>query len=274
MKTESGYPPLDYYNIDPVTAHFLNTGPDDPNIHYFESLESTNSKAKELLKNGTEPPFFVIAEEQSGGKGRMKRSWYSPYRQGLWISIAFPVYTDVKTAGYYNYIITLAVAEAVKRTTGLNTEFKWPNDIQIGSRKICGILSENRVAPDGSMSMITGAGININIGRDDFIAALNSIATSLSIEAGRDIDRNIVYRSYTRAVAGLYLRWQETGIEDIFEEWKIRCNTIGKIVTINSGKSPITGKAVDVNLDGSLQLEDESGQLKTIYAGDVEYTVK
>jgi len=264
------YPPLDCQLIRTETEH-LYFG---KQLYYFLSLQSTNVTARELCQGGKNSPFIVLAEEQTGGIGRFARTWFSPGFKGIWCSVVFPPEENVGVSGYFNYIISLSVAKSILDCTGIVVIFKWPNDILINGKKVCGILSESRTRSSDNMIMITGAGLNVNIDRHEFTDDIRDKATSLMIESGKYVDRNTLVIHMVQHLNDLYTLWKEDGIDKVYEEWNNRCSTPGQRVAINTEKVRITGTAVKINLDGSLVIECDDGSIHTLYAGDIEYIIR
>jgi len=259
-------------NVDVIRARIkpMRFGRD---FYYHASLPSTNAKAKELIRAGSRLPLIVYAENQTEGKGRFQRSWFSPENKGIWVSVAFPLIREDRLNGHYNFMMSLSIAAAVETCTGLNVSFKWPNDIQISGRKVCGILSENFARPNGESIMIVGAGINVNVQKDEFAAAFRETATSLMIESGTPVDRNNLTVELILSLNVVYELWEQKGIDPIYHGWVKKCSTPGKVVTINTSRTEITGKAEYIRKDGSLVITDAEGKSRTIFAGDLEYTV-
>lgn len=245
------------------------------NFHYFESIPSTNTLVKELIQAGKEISYPVVAfaEEQTGGKGRIDRKWISPVNKGIWMTIAFPPVSKDFTFGHYNFIMSMSVASAVESCTGLEATYKWPNDIQISGKKICGILSEKTENRAGDSVMIVGAGLNVNILKEEFPEDLREKATSLMIETGKEIDRSGLFIELLDSLNNIFELWEYKGIIPIFHAWNKKCTTPGKMITIKTSKVDISGKAEFVKQDGSLVITDSLGQTRTIYAGDIDYMV-
>ncbi|MCP4723694.1 MAG: biotin--[acetyl-CoA-carboxylase] ligase [bacterium] len=237
------------------------------------SLPSTNTGIKEHLKNEQELPLILTAEEQTGGKGRMQRSWHSPSGKGIWISTAFPPVDSTANFGHYNFMCSLVISSAIEEITGIKADLKWPNDILIGGKKVCGILSESISCADGKYIIITGMGLNVNIKNTEFPVGIRNLATSLLIEAGKNIDRQKLLLEIISNLNEYYDLWQDKGIEPIYFQWISQCTTIGKSVEIKTEKQYISGTAINVNKDGSLLLEEKTGKTHRIYAGDLEYII-
>ncbi|MFC1513876.1 biotin--[acetyl-CoA-carboxylase] ligase [candidate division KSB1 bacterium] len=239
---------------------------------YRETITSTNILARKLLTSNIDLPFVVISEEQTQGKGRLKRSWFSPSKKGLWFSTAFPISGKNKKIGHYNFLVSLAVSSAVETFSGLKIDFKWPNDILCGGKKICGILSEV-ISEDSGNIVLVGAGLNVDIELKELADDIKDKATSILIETGKSPDRDELFIELVRTLNLLYDIWEKNGLTPLYKEWIKKCATLGKTVSIAQGKQKITGTAESVNSDGSLNLIGSNGKKYKIYAGDIEYII-
>jgi len=163
-------------------------------------------------------------------------------------------------------LASLAVVHSIEAVTGLRSQVKWPNDVLINGRKVCGILIESSVRGNIVDYAIIGIGVNVNLRLSDFPEIL-STATSLSAELGRDVSRLRVIRRLLAEVERLYLALQAGG--PIYEEWRDSLVTLGRRVRVKSGKIVYEGVAESVARDGSLLLRHSNGNLSKIVAGDV-----
>lgn len=243
-------------------------------IEYKKSAASTNDIAKQYALSQSQLPMIIFAEKQTGGKGRMKRSWFSPRNAGIWFSVIFPPNHNPVVFGHYNFFMSLVLASAIESITQCEIELKWPNDILIKGKKVCGILSEVVTRKENSDIVITGAGLNVNLEENEFPKELCDTATSLSIESGETINRTYLFIEILSTLNTIYDLWEQRGIEPIFHSWLQKCSTIGKSLTLNLGSRSIDGTAQHINLDGSLVLQDANGYNYTVYAGDLEYSVR
>jgi BirA family biotin operon repressor/biotin-[acetyl-CoA-carboxylase] ligase len=243
------------------------------NIVYRHSVSSTNTLAKELAIDGAELPLIVTAEEQTAGMGRLKRSWFSPFGKGIWLTIVFPPADEKTVAGHYNFLFSLAIAKAIIAVTAISPSFKWPNDIQLNERKICGILTESCIRGDDQRLFISGAGINVNIASSEFPEDIKRSAASLMAGTGKPVNRSELFIEIIKTVDSLYTVWKERGIEPIYNEWIHSCTTIGREVSVRTEQLSLTGTAERVQDDGSLIVRDSAGEMHRLYAGDVEYCV-
>lgn len=248
---------------------YLNTQHIGKSIIYYESIGSTNSKAKELAEKGQEHGTVVISEEQTSGRGRLGRNWVSPKYKGIWMSIILR--PDIITENISQ--ITLLGAATVQKAImemGIKTGIKWPNDILINSKKVCGILTEMSGEIDHINYLVMGIGINVNLEEEDIPLDLKDMATSLKLESGKYVDRKLLLANVLNIFEELYNDFVQSGnIKEIIEICRKNSILIGReIKLINKGKVT-TAKAIDISDDGELVIENEQGRVEHIVSGEV-----
>jgi len=238
-------------------------------MEYYPSVDSTNRVAKALAYHGAEEGTIVVAEEQTGGKGRLDRNFYSPRGKGIWFSVILRPKILPKEAPKCTLMAAVAVAEAMNRFN-LKAEIKWPNDIMFNGRKLVGILTEMTGEIGKITYLVIGVGINVNIKREDFPEEIQGVATSLLEMSGVPLSRVEFFRAVLEEFDKLYIEVKALGFDRVIERWKKYNVTLGKqIQVISAGDGEIfTGKAVDLNSDGALVVETAQGR-RTVYAGDV-----
>lgn len=229
----------------------------------YPSLSSTNDIAKREAKKGAREGTVILAEEQTAGRGRLKRAWLSP--KG---SIALSIILHPTPAQLPSLIMvaSLAVARCIEKVGGLETQIKWPNDVLIKGKKVCGILIESDIRGNAVDYAVIGIGINVNLLPVDF-PEIAATATSLAQELGREISQREMIRCLLVEAENLYLALPEG--DSVFREWRDRLVTLGKEVELISGKTSYKGVAESVANDGSLLLRQPDGNLIKIVAGDV-----
>ena len=193
----------------------------------------------------------------------MKRTWLSP--QG---SLAFSIilYPNVDYLPSLIMLASLAVVRSIETVTGLKLQIKWPNDVLINGKKVCGILIETDVQRNIVEYAIIGIGVNVNLRLTDFPDIL-PMATSLSDELGREVSRLDIIRRLLVEIEGLYLALPAGGA--IYEQWRDKLVTLGQRIHVKSDKTTYEGIAESVAEDGSLLLRCHDGSLTEIVAGDV-----
>ena len=230
---------------------------------YYPSLTSTMEAARQEAKQGAEEGTVVIADEQTAGRGRLQRLWVSPKGN---IALSIILHPSMANLPSLIMVASMAVLHSIQAVTGLKPQLKWPNDVLIRNKKVCGILIESRMQPDVVDYSIIGIGVNVNLRLTDF-PDISPIATSLSDELGREVSRLSLIRRLLVEIEKLYLALT-TG-KSIYEEWQDNLVTLGKVVRVTSGETTQEGIAESVARDGSLLLRRPDGSLTRILTGDV-----
>jgi len=232
-------------------------------VLYFPSHSSTMLAARQEARQMAAEGTVIITGEQTVGRGRAKRVWLSPRGS---IALSVVLYPDVSQLPYLIMIASVAVARSIETVTGLETQLKWPNDVLVEGRKVCGILIENELKGSRVARAVIGIGINVNIRMEDF-PGVAAMATSLYDELGKELSRVEIIRHLLVEMEKLYLSLG--GGELIYREWRDRLVTLGQKVRVASGETVLEGVAEDVARDGSLLLKHRDGHLSRIVAGDV-----
>jgi BirA family biotin operon repressor/biotin-[acetyl-CoA-carboxylase] ligase len=236
----------------------------------FESTVSTNDAALRIGRRRDEPEgIVVISDEQTGGRGRFDRPWLSPPGVNLYFSV---VLRPDRVSGDVQ-LVTLAagvaVASAIREYAGVKAEIKWPNDVLVNNRKVCGILVEMRSGGGGPGLLIVGTGVNVNMRTDAFSDDLRDHATSLKIETGRSLDRGGLFNALLSGLERVYKILLNGDKEAVFHEWyRLNC-TIGQRVSVRDKDRVISGVADGINGRGELLVRLSSGEVETVCAGDV-----
>ncbi len=227
--------------------------------------------ARDQALSGAPEGTFVLADEQTSGRGRLRRSWLAPAG-----NIAASIILHPRIAELPSLIMmaSLAVVHAIEGTSGLKAAIKWPNDVLLRERKVCGILVEADARPaesERATYAIVGIGINVNLDPSQH-SEIESTATSLSLEAGRTVERLPLIRRLIVDLDRLYLDLKSGG--SVYEEWRSRLVTLGKPVTVTSVEGSYDGVAESVERDGSLLVRLANGSTKRVVAGDVTLKAK
>lgn len=239
-------------------------------IHYHETVDSTQKIAHRLGLENVPEGTVVIADEQVGGRGRMNRPWHSPKGTGVWMSIILRPNIPLPKAPQLTLLTAVAVVQAIGDCTELEPHIKWPNDILINGKKVTGILTELQAEADQVHSVIIGIGINVNQQESDYPQELQSVATSLSIEKGEFVNRAELIQAIFARIEKLYSLYLEKGFLPIKLLWESYAISIGKTITARTLSGNLTGKALGITDDGVLILEEESGTIHQIYSADIE----
>jgi len=232
-------------------------------VVYYPGVASTMDLVRKEARKGAAEGTVIVAGEQTGGKGRRNRVWLSPPGS---ISLSLVLKPAVAELPCLVMVAALAVVYAIEAVTGLRPRIKWPNDVLINRKKVCGILIESQLARGAVDYAIVGIGINVNMRLADY-PEIAPFATSLSDEMGRSVSRLALLRRLFEEMERLYLAIPFG--ESVFQQWRERLVTLGKRVTVSSGEADVEGVAESVAPDGSLWLRQRDGSLSQVVAGDV-----
>ncbi len=250
----------------------LRSSPEVPRLHSFSEVESTNKVASRLLAEGAVDGTVVVADRQTGGRGRAGRAWYSPAGAGVWLSVIRRLEWSPESASQVTLDVAVAVARAVEESTGLRPDLKWPNDLLLDGRKCGGILTELRLAPSAA-GRPTIDGLIIGVGLDihpllDAPEDLASIAISLSEAAGRPLDRARCGRALVDAMGQGHRAMLARGRFDR-SGWLKRSGMIGRWVQVTPPGAPTyRARVVALEASGALRVE-RGGVEELVIAGDV-----
>ncbi|MDO8490977.1 MAG: biotin--[acetyl-CoA-carboxylase] ligase [Dehalococcoidia bacterium] len=242
----------------------LNTRFIGHNIFHYPTIPSTQDVAMQAARAGAFEGAVVTADEQTSGRGRLQRSWLSPKDGSLSVSVILR--PSARELARLFMVAALAAARSIEKATGLQTELKWPNDVLIDKRKVCGILIENELRGSAVSWAVVGIGININLDTSEH-PEIAGMATSLSAETGRRVSRSEMLKCLLEELEAVYLA--SRGGAPVHQEWRARLVTLGTRVRANTGDSIETGCAESVDEDGALLLRRDDGSLVRIVAGDV-----
>lgn len=239
------------------------------NLKHFDTIDSTNIKAKELAGLGEKDGTVIISEEQTSGRGRLGRHWISPKYKGIWMSIILKPEINPMYASRVTLIAAAAVYRAALQS-GIKTLIKWPNDIVINNKKVCGILTEMSAELNKIHYLVIGLGINVNTEETDFPDELKTTATSLRISKGIVIDRKTLVADILNNFELLYNEFiKEHSIRTSIQICRENSVLLGKEVRIINGSMEIKAKALDINDEGELIIEHKDGKIEVIFSGEV-----
>ncbi len=238
-------------------------------VCYRDMTSSTNDLARAEAQNGAGNGVLFIADTQTSGKGRFKRAWVSPSGAGIWATILLRPDMQVSLSTGYSILCGVAVARAINNVTGLNAMIKWPNDVIVNGKKVCGILSEMNNKKDKIDWIAIGFGVNVNIDKKDISKEISHKATSLSIESGKAIPRIELLKDILNQFEALFNEYEyKKSLNFITEEYESKSCVIGKQIEIIEGEYTKKGFAVGFNDAGALMLKTDNG-IEIINYGEV-----
>jgi BirA family biotin operon repressor/biotin-[acetyl-CoA-carboxylase] ligase len=238
-------------------------------IIHFDTIASTNTKAKELADKGALEGTVIISEEQSGGRGRLGREWTSPKYKGVWMSIILRPQVNPNEISKVTQVAAAAVVKAGQQM-GYDLYVKWPNDIIMNDKKICGILTEMSGELNQINYVVLGIGVNANLNIGDFPDDLREKASSIKIESGNLVNRQELCASVLNHFELLYDSFikDKQGLEaiDICRDQSI---LIGKIVSVIRGNDSFDALVLDLNPAGELVVRKKDGTEERLFSGEV-----
>ncbi len=241
----------------------------DFTIHRFDRLQSTNDTAIRMAEDGAPEGTVVVAGEQTSGRGRHGRHWISPEGEGLYLSIILRPNLPFDRLWQMAFVESVAVAEAVRQVSGLAPQIKWPNDVLINGRKVCGILVETRGRGDGGTGRPVVIGIGINVNNGEFPPEIADKATSIMLETGSPISPRQVEEALLSCLDGLYTEYLRDGFDPILTRWKSLDCTSGRRVCVVTEDGIVEGTAWEVDSNGDLVVLRDDGSTARVTAGEV-----
>ena len=236
-------------------------------IYYKDEIDSTNEFAKGLAREGAVHGTLIIADTQTEGKGRLGRTWVSPPKTGIWLSLILRPEIKPQYAGQLTLLGGLSMCEAIRNVTGMEAYIKWPNDVVINGRKVCGILTEMNAEIERVNHIVLGVGVNVNqitFGKD------LPYATSLSIEGNTTYRRSIIVKEFIDIFESIYDSYKlSESLKEFLPRYESKCITLHKEVKIIEGGKEIRAIAKRIDENGNLIVLLADGSEKQVYAGEV-----
>ena len=237
-------------------------------LFYFPAVDSTNGTLRELARRGAGEGTTVVAEQQFRGRGRRGRQWFSPAGGGIYLSLlARPKLSPTKCTGI-TLLTAAAVGRAIENLSGLIPEIKWPNDLLLEGRKVCGILAES--GGDDKEKRYLILGIGINVGGDYFPPNLENQAISLRMAGARNLDRAELISEILGELEKFYRDFKAGGdLSQVLDFCRLHSATIGRRVQAIGAEGKISGLALDLEEDGGLRIRRDNGEHLVIHSGEV-----
>jgi BirA family biotin operon repressor/biotin-[acetyl-CoA-carboxylase] ligase len=236
-------------------------------IHHFRT-GSTNTVALNLAQQGAEDGTVVVAEEQTAGRGRLGRTWYSEKSSGIYVSVIVRPPLSPTAAPILTLMAGVATQHALSSVTGLSVDIRWPNDLLVNGKKVCGILTEMNAELGRLHAVVLGIGINVNHG--EMPAALRAVATSLRIESRRTWSRVQIFIALLRELDRHYHLLLQKGSAAIAERWAAASSyASGKRIRIVTGEAESLATTTGLEASGALRVRYDDGREEALVAGEV-----
>ncbi len=236
-------------------------------LHRFEEVGSTNDVAKELALQSAPEGTAVVADVQFAGRGRMQRVWASPKGKGIYLSVILRPTIPLVRVAQLTMLTAVAVAQALRRLTDLNVRTKWPNDVVIDDRKVCGILTEVTGQGMNLRFAVVGIGVNVLMSQDEFPEEAQGYATALALEWSQPVDCEQVLQEVLQSLGHYYHRYRSEPFRPILDEFKSLDIALGNTVTLFNSDTQIVGVAEDIDELGTLTLRLPDGCWQQVTAG-------
>ena len=237
-------------------------------VRFLQETESTNRDVDAAAQAGAAEGLLIMADSQTAGRGRMTRTWFSPPEANLYFSLLLRPDVEIATVPSLPLVVGLAVAEAIAACVpALLPKIKWPNDILINEKKICGILCELQTKQDRVDYIVVGIGVNVNLSADQVSDELKERATSILIENGEPLKREQLLATILNRLEPIYDNWRAFGFKPLVQNINTLDALRGLSIRVDHSGSPIEGIASGIQADGSLLLQTANG-LVPIYSGE------
>ncbi|MBQ7486362.1 MAG: biotin--[Clostridia bacterium] len=250
--------------MEPLIEHDLGTVWAGQRVICYDSVDSTNRVLKKLASEGAEHGTLVLADEQTGGRGRRGRGWLTPKGTSIAMSLLLRPDMHPSRVPILSLGTSVAIAKGINAVTGLPVRIKWPNDIICNGKKLCGILLEMDANEEHVEYVVAGAGINVHL--TEIPEEIQATATSLDIECGRPVSRIEIIRAVLRAAEETEQMIREGRL---METYLALSATLGRPVSVQGVRESFTGIAESIREDGTLAVRTDAGELREVMAGDV-----
>ncbi len=235
------------------------------NIYVYNTIDSTNDEAKRQWKEHKKAPCLFVSDEQTGGRGRRGRSFYSPKGTGIYMSLLIQPKTGLEDAVHITTATAVVVAKVLQDYTDEEIGIKWVNDIYAANKKVCGILTEAVIEPDATEKPAVVVGIGINLSTVEFPAEIREIAGGLAVQ-DRDVDANELIARITKGVLAFSENMQDCTYVEDYRKMSV---VLGREIRYNEGDAFVTARAIDIDSEGGLMVELSDGSVKVLKTGEI-----
>ena len=238
---------------------------------FQNEVASTNDLARQMAVEGYEEGTIVFCESQIKGRGRSGKSWFSPAGRSIYVSVILRPSMPLHLAPQLTLMAAVAVANGIRAYPELQrTQIKWPNDILLDGKKLCGILTELVGQPENLEFVIVGIGLNVNGKTEEFPPEVRERAVTMEACAGRTFDRMDVLLRILEELEGAYRLLQAGRFEDIRQQWLTLNGTLGREIVVRQGERQLKGLAESLDESGALMLRLKDGSLCPVVAGEID----
>lgn len=264
---------MDLTGADPIWQQIQQKGllEGGRQVHYFQTVASTNSLALELGQAGAATGTVFVAETQTQGRGRLGKEWESPQGTGLYCTVLLRPTVPLQHLARITLAAGLAVAKAIDEVSGLTSRIKWPNDVLLQGQKVAGILAECHMQGGEDPLIALGIGINLGTSRDQFSQELRSRATSLLLASGKGVSKGIMLEALLRWIDLMVYRLEQGDFREVLDEWRTKDATAHKKLTwLTTAGRAVHGVSLGPDQEGLLVIRDSAGHRHHVLSGDLD----
>ncbi len=240
-------------------------------VVYHAATDSTQNRALELFRRDGQGGILIITDAQTAGRGRLSNRWIAPIGDALTFSLILLSGHAPGHLPLITFAVALSVCDAMRRMLGLDPDVKWPNDVLLSGRKVCGILTETVRDAAGNHGVVVGIGVNVNQRRSAFLGDLKDTATSLFIELGHGVDRLSLLGEIMRSFEENYFLYQKGEVQEIIRRWKNYSSMLGRRVSLMTTEGEISGSVLDLEDSGALVLRLDTGHTRSFFGSHCRY---
>ena len=239
-------------------------------LRVFDQVDSTQNIAHELVKAGAAEGTLVVAEQQTAGRGRRGRNWFSPKGKGVWMSLILRPNISLQFTPQLTLLAAVALCRTLQAFVPHKVGIKWPNDLLIQGRKVSGILLESSAEDERLNYVIAGIGISVNLTEEDYSDELKVKATSLFMESGKLIERELLICQFLAQFEQLYDLYIQQGFAPIRTLWETLTISLHQPIRVQTTQGWVEGIAHSIDEMGALVVTKADGQVAKLYSGDLE----
>lgn len=236
-------------------------------IHFYREVTSTNDVAKKFVDDDAPEGTVIIAEQQTAGRSRSKNDWISP-EGGIWMTLVLKPEVNLLEASRLTIVTGVALAKTLHDEFNINAGIKWPNDILIDNKKICGILTEAVTDHDKLKAVLIGVGIDVNVSQSDIPESLQDVVTTVKEELDEELNRAEILKVFFSIFEELYEEYKQGKFKHIIAEWRRLSSTTGNRVKVYKDGKALVADAVGIDNQGALIVELDDGSLEKIISGE------
>ena len=244
--------------------------------YYYDSVDSTQTEALKIANESNKEGIIIIAEKQTGGKGRSGRKWISP-KGGIWFSIILHPKFDISNITLFPIASSLALSNAIEKTCKITTELKWPNDLTIKGKKLAGMLVDASLESNKIENLVLGVGINFEVNSKEIEKVLKNTPNFYGVSSLSEQKNKIkpiqLIQSFLLELEKIYEQLNNNQRKKIISKWTKRSSTIGKKIEVETHQGKVKGDAIKIDDDGGLVVKNKEKTSK-IFAGDIIHLPK